>query len=91
MVYRHIAFVHALRVFLPGSLAHNYTRQEDTYQKPNKYSDTMSFLSEHAYKVFCHKHNPPKYLLELQRADLRRAPLKGWLSDYPFLKLNLTQ
>jgi hypothetical protein len=51
----------------------------------------MSFLSEHAYKVFCHKHNPPKYLLELQRADLRRAPLKGWLSDYPFLKLNLTQ
>jgi hypothetical protein len=40
----------------------------------------------HALRVFS-----PNYLLELEGEDLRRAFRKGWLSDYPFVKLEDTR
>jgi putative membrane protein len=44
MIYRHIAFVHALRVFLRQSKAYNQTTQQEIYREANKYSDTQAFL-----------------------------------------------
>jgi putative membrane protein len=90
MIYRHIAFVHALRVFLRKSKSYNQTTQQEIYREANQYSDTKAFLSEREYKVFCIKNNPPNYLLELQGEDLRRAYNKGWISDYRFVKLEET-
>ncbi|MFD2065973.1 bestrophin family protein [Pontibacter silvestris] len=90
MVYRHIAFVHALRVFLRKKHAYNETGQQEMFEEANDYSDTISFLSPNEYKVFCQKNNPPNYLLELQGEDLKRAYKKGWLSDFRFVKLEQT-
>ncbi|MFB9864424.1 bestrophin family protein [Rufibacter immobilis] len=90
MVYRHLAFVHGLRVFLRRPKPYNETRQEEIYEEANEYTDTISFLSPNEYKVFCHKNNPPNYLLNLQGDDLRRAYDRGWLSDYRFVQLEQT-
>ncbi len=90
MVYRHIAFVHALRVFLRRTHGYNETRQSEIYQEENDYADTKSFLSEREFQLFCHKNNPPNYLLELQGEDLRRAFERGWVSDFRFVKMEET-
>lgn len=90
LVYRHIAFVHALRVFLRKKHAYNKTDQEEIYEEANRYSDTQAFLMAKEYKAFCQKNNPPNFLLELQGEDMRRAFQRGWLSDYRFVKLEET-
>ncbi|ALI99793.1 bestrophin family protein [Rufibacter tibetensis] len=90
LVYRHMAFVHGLRVFLRKPKQYNETRQEEIYEETNEYSDTMAFLSPNEYKIFCQKNNPPNYLLNLQGDDLRRAYDRGWLSDYRFVQLEQT-
>lgn len=90
MIYRHVAFVHALRVFLRKPKTYNEVRQEEIYQEANEYSDTQAFLIPNEYKVFCHKNNPPNYLLELQGEDLSRAYNKGWISEYCFVRLEET-
>lgn len=90
MVYRHIAYVHALRVFLRKKHHYNQQGQEEIYEEPNEYSDTKTFLTSPEYDVFTHKNNPPNFLLELQGEDLRFAYEHGWLSDYRFVKLEET-
>jgi putative membrane protein len=90
MVYRHIAFVHALRVFLRKTLPYNETGFREIVEETNQYNDTVAFLLPREYQVFCHKNNPPNYLLELQGEDLRRAFDKGWISDFRFVKLEET-
>ena len=90
LVYRHIAFVHALRVFLRKKHTYNEQGQEEIYEEPNEYNDTESFLSPAEYQIFTHKQNPPNYLLELQGEDLRIAYDQGWLSDFRFMKLEET-
>ncbi|MBC3538544.1 bestrophin family protein [Rufibacter sediminis] len=90
MVYRHLAFVHGLRVFLRKPKPYNGTKQEEIVEETNEYSDTVAFLSEEEYKAFWHKNNPPNYLINLQGDDLRRAYERGWLSDYRFVQLEQT-
>ncbi|WP_240773392.1 bestrophin family protein [Pontibacter sp. SGAir0037] len=90
MVYRHIAFVHALRVFLRNRHDYNQTSQEELIEETNDYNDTIAFLTPSEFNVFCHKKNPPNYLLELQGEDLRRAYQKGYISDFRFVKLEET-
>lgn len=90
LVYRHMAFVHALRVFLRKKHSYNEQGLEEIYEEPNEYSDTLAFLSPAEYDIFTHKQNPPNYLLELQGEDLRLAYDQGWLSDFRFVKLEET-
>ncbi|CAN5631461.1 hypothetical protein BH23BAC1_BH23BAC1_42410 [soil metagenome] len=45
IVYRHIAFVHALRVFLRRKFDYNLTDQKELYGDLNLYSDVSAFLS----------------------------------------------
>ncbi len=90
LVYRHIAFVHALRVFLRRNHVYNDQGQEEIYEEPNEYSDTEAFLSSAEYQIFTHKQNPPNFLLELQGEDLRLAHDQGWLSDFRFVRLEET-
>lgn len=90
MVYRHIAFVHSLRVFLRETHDYNQTEQEELFEERNEYSDTKSFLPPNEYSTFSHKKNPPNYLLELQGEDLKTAYKNGWLSDYRFVRLEET-
>lgn len=90
MVYRHIAFVHALRVFLRIKHAYNETDQEEIYEETNRYTDIQAFLQKDEFQAFYHKNNPPNFLLELQGEDLLQAFKRGWISDYRFVKLEDT-
>ena len=90
LVYRHIAFVHALRVFLRKKHAYNETDQEEIYEEANEYTNTRAFLIPDEYKAFSHKNNPPNFLLELQGEDLQQTFRRGWISDYRFVKLEET-
>lgn len=89
LVYRHIAFVNALRVFLRIKNTYNKD-QSEMFEDDNTYADTKPFLSEEEYKIFCSQDNPPNYLLQQQGSDLNLAFRKGWLSDYRFVKMEET-
>ncbi len=90
MVYRHIGYVHALRVFMRKKHNYNQQGQEEIYEEPNEYSDTQAFLSPDEYENFTHKNNPPNFLLEQQGKDLRIALENNWISDYRMIRLEET-
>ncbi len=90
LIYRHIGFVHALRVFMRKKHQYNQQGQEEIYEEPNEYSDTQAFLSPEEYEKFTHKNNPPNFLVEQQGKDLRTALENGWISDYRLIKLEET-
>jgi putative membrane protein len=89
LIYRQIAFVHALRVFLRSHNDYNAPRDE-MIERHNKYADIKDFISHDEYKKFLDKENPPNYLLKIQGDDLKRAYLKGYISDYRFVQLSET-
>lgn len=89
LIYRHIAFVHALRVFLRHR--HDYNENgEEWVEAPNDYADIRPFLSEEEADEVLSKHNPPNYLLLIQGQELKEAYRRGWLSDYRFVQLGET-
>lgn len=90
MVYRHLAFVHALRVFLRKKLAYNETSVTELYEDDNTYKDAKSFLNIDEYQEMISKENPPNFLLQKQGEDLKLAYQEGWLSDYRFVKMEET-
>lgn len=90
LVYRHIAFVNALRVFLRKRHAYNDLGVKELYEAPNTYEDVKPFLSEEEYKTFLHQDNPPNFLLQNQGEDLQKAFKRGWLTDYRLVKMEET-
>lgn len=90
LVFRHIAFVHALRVFLRRKYDYNRTEQVELYEDLNLYSDASEFLNLNEYQIFRKKDNPPNYLLQRQGEDLKYAYEKGWISDFRFVKMEET-
>ena len=89
VIYRHIAFVHALRVFLRKRNAYNEIEKE-LLEADNRFEDMQPFLSEQEYEEVLGKRNPPNALLLAQGEDLRLAMQAGWLSDYRFVQMNQT-
>ncbi|RCS44612.1 hypothetical protein DTL42_16940 [Bremerella cremea] len=89
LIYRHIAFVHALRVFLRHRHAYN-ENGEEWMKTTNDYADIRPFLSEAEANEVLRKNNPPNYLLLIQGQELKEAYQKGWLSDYRFVQLDET-
>jgi putative membrane protein len=90
IVYRHIAFVNALRVFLREKLSYNKLPVNELVEEENTYRDARPFLHPEEYKQVISKDNPPNFLLQLQGEDLAHAFKKGWLSDYRLIKLEET-
>ncbi|WP_207424655.1 bestrophin family protein [Desertivirga brevis] len=90
IIYRHIAFVHGLRVFLRRQHYYNKSGLQEYYEGPNEYSDVRDFISPLEYEEFTHKNNPPNYLIEQQGRDLKNAYDKGWISEFFFVRLEET-
>jgi ion channel-forming bestrophin family protein len=88
LIYRHIAFTHALRVFLRGgpSIAHEKTKE--LYQVKNDIEEIKEFLSEEDYLRVKDCNNPPNMLIQMQGEDLALACKKGFLTDYRFMHLD---
>ncbi|WKN44829.1 bestrophin family protein [Tunicatimonas pelagia] len=89
MIYRHAAFVHALRVFLRKR--HDYDATRPEYMQPeNEYADCKHLMEEKEFKIFCAKDNPPNFLNQLQGEDLQRAFRRGWISDFRYVQMDQT-
>lgn len=86
---RHIAFVHALRVFLrkPNGYVH---RGEYLLAVPNTYEDLRSFIDPAEFETVAAFKNPPNQLLLQQGEALLEARRRGWLSDYRFVQMSQT-
>jgi len=90
LLYRHIAFVNALRVYIREKHEYNETNIKEIIEVSNKYNDIKKFISEEEYAAAMSKKNPPNHLLKLQGDDLKTAFENGWLSDFRFIKLSET-
>ncbi len=90
LVYRHIAFVNALRVFLRRKYDYNAPKQKELFEEENTYTDAAPFLSKEEYQTFRQQNNPPNFLLQRQGEDLKMAYQKGWISDFRFVKMEET-
>lgn len=90
IVYRHIAFVHALRVFIRHKHTYNVGKTKEIIQGSNEYKDIAGFISAAEYEAFISKKNPPNYLIKQQGEDLKYAYEKGWISDYRYVQMSTT-
>lgn len=90
VIYRHIAFVHSLRVFLRKKHPYNENSVIEIIQEPVTQEDIKDFISNDEYNETIQKKNPPNYLLVKQSEDLQKAFKNGWLSDYRFIRLDET-
>ena len=90
LLYRHIAFVNALRVYLREKHDYNETGIREIIEVKNAYSEIRKFLSQEEYDEAISKKNPPNHLITLQGNDLKKAYEKGWLTDFRFVKLSET-
>lgn len=90
LLYRHIAFVNALRVFLRKQHDYNKSNITELVEVSNGYDEIKKFISEKEYGEAMTKKNPPNYLLQLQGDDLKTAFENGWLTDFRFIKLSET-
>jgi len=89
LIYRHIAFVHALRVFLRQRYSYNQIGKQ-WIEASNNYDDIRPFLSAAEAEEVLSKKNPPNALLLNQGQELKDAYQRGWLSDYRFVQLSET-
>jgi putative membrane protein len=87
VIYRHIAFVHALRVFLRRKFEYNDQNVSEPIEGHNSYDDLRSFLSEQELAEVIAKRNPPNFLNQLQGEELMRGYQRGFLSDFRYLRL----
>lgn len=90
VIYRHIAFVHALRVFLRKKHDYNHNGVVELIEESNQFEDIRDFLPVDEFEAVKSKRNPPNYILLLQGQDLREAYKKGWISDYRFTQIEST-
>lgn len=72
LVYRHIAFVNALRVFLrkPNGFV---SKEAEFFEEENEYIEVIRYLDKEEYVQFYHKTNPPNFLIDKQGDDLKDA------------------
>ncbi|REK19045.1 MAG: hypothetical protein DWQ37_02475 [Planctomycetota bacterium] len=91
LVRRHMAFIHALRVYLrtTQSFPQEITDDEPG-DKRNSYGACRPHLDAEEYRRLWQADNPPDSLLRLQGKDLHVARERGWLSDYTMVHLDQT-
>lgn len=90
LIYRHLAFINALRVYLRSMSSFP---QEDTTDEPgahNDYQDCAKYLSDAEYQSLDTLDNPPESLVQAQGRDLREARRRQWISDYVLVQLDQT-
>ena len=90
ILYRHIAYVNALRVFLRNPNGYNITTNEELYEDSNEYDSIRKFLSPTEYKNFFKHKNEPNYLINIQGKEIKLAFENKWLSDFRFIRLEET-
>jgi putative membrane protein len=89
LVYRHIGFVNALRVYLRKPNGY-IIKETELFKEDNQYLDVKEYLNAKEYHTFYHKINPPNYLIDQQGEDLKIAYEKGWIAEIHLVRLEDT-
>jgi putative membrane protein len=89
MVFRHIGFVNALRVYLRTPNGFNI-KENELFEEENQYFEVKAYLDKEEYVKFYHKRNPPNYLIDQQGDDLKKAYENGWISEFHLVRLEET-
>ncbi|TKC00656.1 bestrophin family protein [Pedobacter cryophilus] len=89
LVFRHIGFVNALRVYLrkPNGFMN---KESELFEEENQYFEVKEYLDPKEYFTFYHKINPPNYLIDQQGDDLKSAYEKGWIAEFHLVRLEET-
>lgn len=91
LIYRHLAFINALRVYLRSTKSYPL---EDTEDEPgghrNDYDECARYLDEEEFERMWRADNPPDALLQMQGRSLRTARDRNWLSEYMLVHLDQT-
>lgn len=90
MIYRHLAFVNALRVRLRGGNSIASVNQRELVEVENNIEDALRFLPDAEAEATRRASNPPNMLLQRQAEDLRRARDEDWLSEWGLMHLDQT-
>lgn len=90
LIHRHIAFVHALRVYLRSKPAPGLDQDEGLRDPPNSYDDLRDFLDADEFERVLAADNPPNLLLHTQGHRLHDAYRRGWLTDFRVVQLEET-
>lgn len=91
LILRHLAFIHALRVFLRTVPSYP---QEETPNEPgsqmNNYDACRQYLSDREFNDLLTSDNPPERIIQRQGIELRDAYQRGWLTDILLVQLDQT-
>ena len=95
LVYRHVAWLHALSLQLrklmdwehSGARETNFRDQYDTHFRPEKMEKLRDYLSQEDYDYVMSKGNPASHLLSLQSKDLMEQRLNGPLEHFRHLEI----
>ncbi|SFI40616.1 bestrophin family protein [Planctomicrobium piriforme] len=91
LIYRHIAFIHALRIFLRSTSSFP---QEETADEPvsarNDYRECRPFIDDDEFKQMKRSDNPPEVLMQMQGRGLQQARRRAWVSEYVLIQLDQT-
>lgn len=90
LVHRHIAFAHALRVFLRGGRSVAHETGPELLQASNTYEDMRPYLDPDEYEAIRGCDNPPNMLLQRQGQRLAELARQGALSDFRLVHLDGT-
>ncbi len=90
VLYRHLAFVNALRVHLRKPNGFNITTNGELYEETNEVEEIKKFITDKEYKTFSKFKNGPNFLINNQSEEIKNAFEKNWLSDFRFMKIEET-
>jgi putative membrane protein len=91
LVYRHLAFINALRVYLRSTASFPLEVTDgEPGEAHNHYSECRQYLDAAEFARMARADNPPDALLQMQGQDLHAGWERGWLNDYVLVQLDTT-
>lgn len=90
LIYRHIAYAHALRIFLRGGASVAHEQGKEIMVTRNDIEEIKEFLPLAEFEMVKKCKNPPNMLLQIQGEELAKAYKDGWLTDFRFMHIDQT-
>jgi len=88
LIQRHIAFVHALRIFLRSAKSYPHEARRELVVARNDVDELRAFLSADEFEEVSHYQNIPNMLTLRQGITVANLASRGLLTDYRFIQLD---
>lgn len=90
LVYRHIAFVHALRIFLRTAESYPHESRSELVESRNDVDELSKYLTPEEFEQVKNCSNIPNILTHRQGLQLAELASQGLLTDFRFIQLDQT-